>query len=47
MVCFFCEVKDMKKMMTRRPSLSNRFDPVPPLMMCIGVLVGALWIMVM
>jgi hypothetical protein len=41
------EVKDMKIMMTHRPLLTNRFDPVPPLMMCIGVLVGALWIMVM
>jgi hypothetical protein len=33
--------------MTPRPLLSSRFDPVPPLMMSIGVLVGALWIMVM
>jgi hypothetical protein len=47
MVCFFVEAKDVKVMVTHRPLLTNRFDPVPPLMMCIGVLVGAFWIMVM
>jgi hypothetical protein len=38
---------ELEIVMTPRPSLRSRFDPVPPLMMSIGVLLGAFWIMVM
>jgi hypothetical protein len=47
MLCF-CDIKkETEIVMKPRPSLRSRFDPVPPLMMSVGVLLGAFWIMVM